>query len=89
MTDRRSGQTVLQKCGTTIRSAGHIARLQRISANDAEYVTPGDMLSELCEDEKARYRGCALCTHSATMPAMHQQIVDLAWIETRQWKIEV
>jgi starvation-inducible DNA-binding protein len=39
--------------GTTIRSIGHIARLQRISDNDAEYVTPFDMLSELHEDEKA------------------------------------
>ena len=39
--------------GTTIRSIGHIARLQRISDNDAEYVTPKDMLTELHEDEKA------------------------------------
>jgi starvation-inducible DNA-binding protein len=38
--------------GTTIRSIGHIARLQRIADNDAEYVTPEDMLSELHEDEK-------------------------------------
>jgi starvation-inducible DNA-binding protein len=39
--------------GTTIRSVGHIARLQRIPDNDADYVTPQDMLSELREDEKA------------------------------------
>src|SRR3569623_1900881 len=39
--------------GTTIRSIGHIARLQRNADNDAEYVTPEDMLSELREDEKA------------------------------------
>jgi starvation-inducible DNA-binding protein len=39
--------------GTTIRSIGHIAKLQRIADNDAEYVTPEDMLSELKEDEKA------------------------------------
>ncbi len=39
--------------GTTVRSIGHIARLQRIPDNDAEYVTPADMLSELREDEKA------------------------------------
>jgi starvation-inducible DNA-binding protein len=39
--------------GTTIRSIGHIARLQRIHDNDAEYVTPQDMLSELREDDKA------------------------------------
>ena len=39
--------------GTTIRSIGNIARLQRIPDNDAEYVTPKDMLSELREDERA------------------------------------
>jgi len=39
--------------GTTLRSIGHIARLQRISDNDAEFVTPDGMLSELREDEKA------------------------------------
>ena len=39
--------------GTTIRSIGHVARLQRIADNDAEYVTPADMLSELNEDNKA------------------------------------
>jgi starvation-inducible DNA-binding protein len=39
--------------GTTIRSIGQIARLQRVADNEAEYVTPEDMLSELHEDEKA------------------------------------
>src|SRR6202021_3983076 len=39
--------------GTTIRSIGHISRLQRIADNDADYVTAPDMLSELREDEKA------------------------------------
>jgi starvation-inducible DNA-binding protein len=38
--------------GTTIRSIGHIARLQRILDNDAEFVDAADMLSELREDEK-------------------------------------
>jgi starvation-inducible DNA-binding protein len=36
--------------GTTLRSIGHIARLQRIRDNDADYVTPLDMLAELRED---------------------------------------
>jgi starvation-inducible DNA-binding protein len=36
--------------GTTLRSIGHIARLQRVSDNDADYVTPLDMLAELRED---------------------------------------
>jgi starvation-inducible DNA-binding protein len=39
--------------GTTIRSIGEIARLQRIADNDAEYVDAQDMLSELREDNKA------------------------------------
>ena len=39
--------------GSTLRSIGHIARLQRIPDNDADFVTPADMLSELHEDEKA------------------------------------
>ena len=39
--------------GSTLRSIGHIARLQRISDNDAEYVDPLDMLAELREDNKS------------------------------------
>lgn len=38
--------------GDTLRSIGHIARLQRVSDNDAEYVEPSDMLAELREDNK-------------------------------------
>ena len=38
--------------GNTIRSIGHIARLQRVSDNDAAYVEPEDMLAELREDSK-------------------------------------
>src|SRR3984885_14145870 len=38
--------------GETLRSIGHIARLQRIKDNDAEYVDPLDMLAELREDNQ-------------------------------------
>ncbi len=38
--------------GVTLRSIGHIARLQRVSDNDAEFVTPLDMLAELHQDNK-------------------------------------
>src|SRR5271167_3681487 len=38
--------------GITIRSIGQVARLQRISDNDAEYVDPFDMLAELREDNR-------------------------------------
>src|SRR6476646_4694672 len=36
--------------GTTLRSIGHIGRLQRVLDNDADYVTPLDMLAELRDD---------------------------------------
>jgi len=36
--------------GTTLRSIGQIARLQRIADNDADFVEPQDMLAELQDD---------------------------------------
>jgi starvation-inducible DNA-binding protein len=36
--------------GTTLRSISHIARLQRILDNDANYLAPAEMLNELRED---------------------------------------
>ena len=38
--------------GTTLRSVGHIARLQRLLDNDADFVTPDDMLAELRDDNE-------------------------------------
>ena len=38
--------------GTTLRSIGHIGRLQRVLDNDADFVTPMDMLAELRDDNK-------------------------------------
>lgn len=38
--------------GSTLRSIGHIARLQRLADNDADLVQPGGMLAELCEDNR-------------------------------------
>jgi len=38
--------------GTTLRSIGNIARLQRIPDNDAEYVDPLDMVAELGQDNQ-------------------------------------
>lgn len=38
--------------GTTLHSIGHIGRLQRIEDNDADFVTPMDMLAELRDDNK-------------------------------------
>ena len=38
--------------GTTLRSIGHIAKLQNIEDNDAKFVPPAMMLSELMNDNK-------------------------------------
>jgi len=38
--------------GSTLKSVGHIARIQRLLDNDADYVEPLDMLAELREDNK-------------------------------------
>jgi starvation-inducible DNA-binding protein len=40
--------------GTTIRSIGHISRLQRVEDNDKDYVSAIDMLCELVSDNKAQ-----------------------------------
>jgi starvation-inducible DNA-binding protein len=39
--------------GATVRSIGHIGRLQRVVDNDADYVDPLDMLAEVLEDNTA------------------------------------
>jgi len=39
--------------GTTLRSIGHIAKLQTIEDNDEKFVDPADMLRELMADNKA------------------------------------
>src|SRR5450759_2534047 len=38
--------------GLTIKSIGHISRLQRVLDNDADYVDPPDMIAELADDNK-------------------------------------
>jgi starvation-inducible DNA-binding protein len=44
----------IRKLGNlTLRSIGHIARLQRVLDNDAHYVEALDMLAELREDNQA------------------------------------
>ena len=39
--------------GTTIRSIGHIAKLQTIADNDKQHVNPKEMLSELLDDNRS------------------------------------
>ena len=64
--------------GTTIRSIGHIGRLQRVLDNEADYVTASDMLSELRDDNNqlaARLRE----THS--LCEEHQDVATASLIE--------
>ena len=39
--------------GATLRSIGHIGKLQRVKDNDESFVAPGEMLRELMADNKA------------------------------------
>jgi starvation-inducible DNA-binding protein len=54
--------------GSTLKSIGHIARLQRLLDNDANFVTPEDMLAELRDDNKELV---------AIMRQVHQLASDL------------
>jgi starvation-inducible DNA-binding protein len=73
------GERVRKLGGTTIRSIGHIARLQRVIDNDADYVTPPDMLTELRDDNlqlAARLREAhALCDE-------HGEVASASLLET-------
>jgi starvation-inducible DNA-binding protein len=53
--------------GTTLRSIGHVARMQRLSDNDADFVTPQDMLAELGQDNRAL---------TAALRVVHQVCAD-------------
>jgi starvation-inducible DNA-binding protein len=75
--------------GFTLRSIGHIARLQRIIDNDADYVDPLDMLAELRDDN------LALAARLREVHALVDELRDIAtasvvetWIdetERRTW----
>lgn len=75
--------------GTTLRSIGQIARLQRLSNNDADFVTPADMLAELREDNTrlAAYmrETHALCDHynDVATASLLENWIDQA--ERRVW----
>jgi starvation-inducible DNA-binding protein len=74
---------------TTIRSIGQIAKLQRVLDNDADYVTPLDMLAELREDNiqlASRMRAThTLCSehHDMATTSMLEVWIDEA--EKRTW----
>jgi starvation-inducible DNA-binding protein len=75
--------------GGTIKSIGHIARLQRISDNDADYVEPEDMLAELREDSKtlaARLREAhGVCDEHNDIATASQIEVWIDETERRTW----
>jgi len=58
--------------GTTLRSIGQIAGLQRIRDNDAEFVAPLDMLRELMADNKT------LAAHMRDAHAVADEHEDVA-----------
>jgi starvation-inducible DNA-binding protein len=75
--------------GTTLRSIGHIGRLQRVLDNDADYVDPLDMLAELREDNlqaAARMREAhALCDEHRDVASASFLEVLIDQTERRAW----
>jgi starvation-inducible DNA-binding protein len=75
--------------GSTLRSIGHVARIQRVLDNNADYVDPLDMLAELRDDN------VALAGRLREVHAMVDELLDIAtaslienWIdetERRTW----
>ena len=75
--------------GTTVRSIGHIARLQRVLDNDAAYMTPLDMLAELHDDNAqlaARMREThGLCDEGGDVATASLLEVWIDEAERRAW----
>ena len=59
--------------GSTLRSIGHISRIQRVLDNDEDYVEPLDMLAELREDNQ---------TLVARLRELHEVVDELRDIAT-------
>ncbi len=74
--------------GTTLKSIGHIARLQRIEDNDADFVTPLDMLAEL-RDDNQRLAASLRETHSLCDDAGDVATASLleVWIDETEKRI--
>lgn len=64
--------------GTTLRSVGHIGRIQRLLDNDADYVTPQDMLAELADDNR-RLTGFLRAAHGVC--ETHGDVASTSLIE--------
>ena len=75
--------------GTTVRSIGHVARLQRITDNDQEFVPAHDMLVELHNDNRALVESMR-AAHEVTSRANDYATTSMleVWIdeaERRAW----
>ncbi|MDX3806215.1 Dps family protein [Bosea thiooxidans] len=64
--------------GSTLRSIGHIGRIQRLLDNDADYVTPQDMLAELADDNR-RLTGFLRAAHGVC--EAHNDVASTSLIE--------
>ena len=64
--------------GPALRSIGQVARLQRLSDNDADFVTPEDMLAELAEDNR-RLTGFLRAAHGVC--ESHGDVASTSLIE--------
>ena len=64
--------------GTTLRSIGHIAKLQTIEDNDADFVPPRQMLKELMDDNK---KITALMREAHEVADEHDDVATASLIE--------
>lgn len=75
--------------GTTLRSITHVARLKHVLDNDAEYVSPPDMLAELREDNlslAARMREAhGLCDEHGDVATASMLEIWIDEAEKRVW----
>ena len=75
--------------GTTLRSIGHIGRLQRVLDNDEDFVTAPDMLAELRDDNRqlaARMREThGLCDEHGDVASASLLEVWIDEAERRAW----
>jgi starvation-inducible DNA-binding protein len=65
--------------GTTLRSIGEISRMQRLSDNDADFVTAQDMLAELRDDN---HRLAAAMRETHSLCDEHGDVATASLLET-------
>jgi starvation-inducible DNA-binding protein len=75
--------------GRTLHSIGQISRVQRILDNDANFVTPQDMLAELCSDNQllthALREAHNVCEHYGDIASTSLIEVWIDQTEKRTW----